>query len=256
MTSNPADTEEGELISSPDPHVNNVINGSAHATDNIVNVSNEGTGRTRGTLAAARADQAVREALTLVDEGGLEALTMRRLADRLGVHLPTIYRSFANKGALVGEMAEAILARALPADPFDGADWTDHVRHLAGSLRAALLAQRDGARIVGGNYTAKRNNLTYVDTLVGCMREAGLARDHSLWAASSVFCYVLGETLEQQGAAGGETEMLEGVLRAGGYPHLTAGPAHRLLDFDARFAFGLELLLTGIGAAERTASPG
>ncbi|NLU70590.1 TetR family transcriptional regulator [Streptomyces sp. HNM0574] len=208
----------------------------------------EEKGRGRSTPAAARADRAVREALALVDEGGLETLTMRRLADRLGVHLPTLYRLFGGKDALVDEMAEAILARALPAAPPDGA-WTDRVRGLAASLRTALLAQRDGARIVGGNYAAKRNNLTYIDTLVGCVRDAGLPRDHGLWAAGSVFCYVLGETLEEQGADGGEAGTLADVVRTGRYPHLAAGPVTPLLDFDARFTFGLELLLAGIGAA-------
>ncbi|MGI5467131.1 TetR/AcrR family transcriptional regulator C-terminal domain-containing protein [Streptomyces sp. CA-132043] len=217
-------------------------------------MSIEGTGRGRSALATARADRAVREALALVDEGGLETLTMRRLADRLGVHLPTLYRLFAGKDALVDEMAEAILARALPAAAFDGdAAWTDRVRDLAASLRAALLDQRDGARIVGGNYAAKRNNLTYIDTLVGCVCDAGLPRDHGLWAAGSVFCFVLGDTLEEQGAAGGEADTLEGVVRAGGYPHLAAGPVGPLLDFDARFAFGLELLLTGIESATQAA---
>ncbi|MCK7621725.1 TetR/AcrR family transcriptional regulator C-terminal domain-containing protein [Streptomyces sp. RS10V-4] len=218
-------------------------------------MSIEGTGRRRTTLATTRADRAVREALALVDEGGLETLTMRRLADRLGVHLPTLYRLFAGKDALVDEMAEAILARALPA-AFDGdAAWPDRVRGLAASLRAALLAQRDGARIVGGNYAAKRNNLTYIDTLVGCVCDAGLPRDHGLWAAGAVFCFVLGETLEEQGAAGGEADTLEGVVRAGGYPHLAAGPVGPLLDFDARFAFGLELLLAGIESATQAAPP-
>ncbi|MGW8378926.1 TetR/AcrR family transcriptional regulator C-terminal domain-containing protein [Streptomyces sp. ODS28] len=216
----------------------------------------EGAERGRTTLATARADRAVREALALVDEGGLETLTMRRLADRLGVHLPTLYRLFAGKDALVDEMAEAILARALPAAAYDGdAGWADRVRGLAASLRAALLAQRDGARIVGGNYAAKRNNLTYIDTLVGCVRDAGLPRDHGLWAAGAVFCYVLGETLEEQGAGGGESDTLADVVRAGGYPHLAEGPVDSMLDFDARFTFGLELLLGGIGSVAGAASP-
>lgn len=210
------------------------------------------TGRDHVALANLSVDRVVGEALALVNECGLESLTMRRLADRLRAHLPTIYRLVDGKDALIDEMAEAILAKALGDAPAGHQDWADHVKSLAAGLRSALLSQRDGARIVGGNYAAKRANLTFIDTLVGSVQAGGLAREHALWAASSLFCYVLGEVLEQQGAAGNETETLEGVLRSGDYPHLASGPVVQLLDFDARFAFGLNLLMAGMrSGAER-----
>lgn len=201
------------------------------------------------TLAKLSVGRVVDEALTLVKEGGLESLTMRRLADRLQAHLPTIYRLVDGKDALIDEMAETILAKALENFDTSDQDWTDDVKSLAGALRSALLAQRDGARIVGGNYAAKRANLTFVDTLVGRIQAGGLAHERALWAAGSLFCYVLGEALEQQGASGGETETLEGVVRAGEYPHLASSPVEHLLDFDARFDFGLNLLISGMRVA-------
>ncbi len=174
---------------------------------------------------------------------------MRRLAERLGSHLPTIYRLVHGKEMLIDEMAEAILTNALSSCPPGQDDgWEQHIRRHAGGLRSALLAQRDGARIVGGNYAAKRANLTYVDSLVGCMHNAGLTGEHALWAASSVFCFVLGEVLEQQGASGHENETLHGVVQTGHYRNLTSSPVQRLLDFDARFDFGLGLLIAGMHA--------
>ncbi len=201
-------------------------------------------------LANLSLDRVVGEALALVNEGGLESLTMRRLADRLRAHLPTIYRLVDGKDALMDEMAETILAKALESSDTDHPEWIDRVKSLAAGLRSALLAQRDGARIVGGNYAAKRANLTFVDTLVGSIQAGGLVREHALWSASSLFCYVLGEVLEQQGAAGGETETLEGVVRAGDYPHLASSPVEQLLDFGARFEFGLGLLISGMRSGE------
>lgn len=197
-------------------------------------------------LADLSAARVVAEALALVNAGGLESLTMRRLADRLRAHLPTIYRLVDGKDALIDEMAETILATALENSDTTDSEWTYRVKSLAAGLRSALLAQRDGARIVGGNYAAKRANLTFVDTLVGSIQAGGLARERALWAASSIFCYVLGEVLEQQGAAGGETETLEGVVQSGDYQHLASSPVERLLDFDARFDFGLNLLISGM----------
>ncbi|MBU9763830.1 TetR family transcriptional regulator [Mycobacterium sp. TNTM28] len=202
-------------------------------------------------LANLSVDRVVTEALALVNEGGLEALTMRRLADRLRAHLPTIYRLVDGKDALIDEMAEAILAKALDNAETADPQWSTRVKSLAAGLRSALLAQRDGARIVGGNYAAKRANLTFVDTLVGGVQAGGLTGERALWAASSLFCYVLGEVLEQQGAAGGETEMLEGVVRAGDYQHLASSPVEQLLDFDARFEFGLALLMSGMHPGDR-----
>ncbi len=196
-----------------------------------------------GDLSVARV---VAEALALVNAGGLESLTMRRLADRLRAHLPTIYRLVDGKDALIDEMAETILAKALENSDSAYSEWTARVKSLAAGLRSALLAQRDGARIVGGNYAAKRANLTFVDTLVGSIQAGGLARERALWAASSLFCYILGEVLEQQGAAGGEAETLDGVVQTGDYPHLASSPVERLLDFDARFDFGLNLLISGM----------
>ncbi|MEW2481452.1 TetR/AcrR family transcriptional regulator C-terminal domain-containing protein [Mycobacterium sp. NPDC049093] len=213
-------------------------------------MSTSSTGRDRVALAKLSVDRVVGEALALVNDGGLESLTMRRLADRLQAHLPTIYRLVDGKDALIDEMAETILAKALENADMADPEWTHRVKSLAAGLRSALLAQRDGARIVGGNYAAKRANLTFVDTLVGSTRAGGLAREYALWAASSLFCYVLGEVLEQQGAAGGETETLEGVVRAGDYPHLASSPVEQLLDFDARFEFGLNLLMSGMRSAE------
>ncbi|WP_409186205.1 TetR/AcrR family transcriptional regulator C-terminal domain-containing protein [Amycolatopsis sp. VS8301801F10] len=202
----------------------------------------------RAGIAATRAERAVAEALDLVDAGGLEALTMRQLADRMGLHLPAIYRLFDGKDALIDEMAEAILAGAVAKLPSEDGDWKDRVRTMAAGLRAALLAHRDGARIVGGNYAAKRSNLTFVDSLLGGLLASGLPRRRAIWATSAVFCYVLGEALEEQGATGGEVEVLKRVLGARKYVHLEAGPVEPMLDFDERFAFGLELLLAGVDA--------
>lgn len=195
---------------------------------------------------ALSASTVVQAALDQVNDAGLQSLTMRRLTERLGTHLPTIYRRFADKDALLDAMAEAILARALASRSVTDPEWANRVTCLATGLRSALLTQRDGARIVGGNYAAKRNNLSFVDNLVGCMQDAGLPAEAALWSASSVFCFVLGETLEQQGADGSEANALATATSTGEYRHLSVSPTTPLFDFDARFNFGLDLLLAGM----------
>lgn len=183
-------------------------------------------------------------ALQIVDVGGLEALTMRRLADAVKLQLPAIYRVFSNKQALLDEMAEAVLAEALTDSRGDG--WEAEVVLLARQLRHALLAQQDGARIVGGSYAAKRHTLAFAERLVGVMRRAGFSGAAALWAASTVFCYVLGEALEQQGQSEGALDKLDFAAARETYPQLFATPVEEIINFDDRFEFGLGLILGGL----------
>lgn len=173
---------------------------------------------------------------------------MRKLADRLDLGLPMIYRLFESKQAILDQLAESILAAAL-ASSAEVADWEQRTLDLAHSLRGALLAQRDGARIVGGSYTAQQHTLAFAEQLVGTMRQAGFRDAMALWATTTVFCYVLGEALEQQGA---DKPALSAVSSAGraaaGLPHLTSTPLEELLSFDRRFEFGIGVVISGLRA--------
>jgi len=90
----------------------------------------------------------VAEAVALLDAEGLENVTLRKLAARLGVQAPTLYWHLPNKAALITAIAEEILT-PLPATPIGDADrWQDWLIGLATGLRRALLAHPDGARII------------------------------------------------------------------------------------------------------------
>ncbi|MFE7115757.1 TetR/AcrR family transcriptional regulator C-terminal domain-containing protein [Streptomyces sp. NPDC057654] len=207
-------------------------------------MSIQGSAEARTRKGPVRADTVVDTALALVNLGGLESLTMRRLCDALGTQPPALYRLFHDKDALLDAMADAVLASAL--GPLPEAGWEDRVAVLAGRLRAALLGQRDGARIVGGSYTTRQPTLTVADSLLGAMEEAGCAGEEAVWAITTVFSYVLGEVLEQQGRIGVDPEDVRAALSAEDYPHLAHSALPSMLDFDARFAFGLRMITTGI----------
>lgn len=93
-------------------------------------------------------ERIVQEALALLDEEGLDGVTLRRLAARLGVQAPTLYWHVHNKADLLARLGDAILAPlgALP-DPAGG-HWRDWLLEAATHLRASLLAHHDGARVV------------------------------------------------------------------------------------------------------------
>src|SRR5690348_3341702 len=100
----------------------------------------------------ARLDRArtLRTALDLLDEAGLDALTMRRLADALQVRAGALYRYYATKQDLLTAMAEHMLTGVAQTAGKADSGWEEHLRALARALRTALLAHRDGARVFAG----------------------------------------------------------------------------------------------------------
>jgi TetR/AcrR family tetracycline transcriptional repressor len=95
----------------------------------------------------------VTEAVALLDAEGLDGVTTRKLAARLGVRSPTLYWHLPNKAALVTAIAEAILGEQFgePSPPGPDEPWQDWLIGLAERLRRALLAHPDGARIVSAS---------------------------------------------------------------------------------------------------------
>jgi TetR/AcrR family transcriptional regulator, tetracycline repressor protein len=94
-------------------------------------------------------DQVVKAAIDLVEEVGLDGLTLRRLAKQLGVQAPALYWHFKNKQELLDQMAEARwraeVPKARPLGP--GERWEDWLSERARAGRAALLGHRDGAKL-------------------------------------------------------------------------------------------------------------
>jgi TetR/AcrR family tetracycline transcriptional repressor len=190
-----------------------------------------------------RAREIVATALHLVDQGGLENLTMRKLAEALGVKLPIIYRLFTNKQELVNNMADTLLGKAVYPDAAAG--WEEQTIAMARALRLAILGQRDGARIVGGSYSALSNTFSFADRLIEVMRQAGLTGAAAMWSTTTVFCYVLGETLEQQGADDISVDHLDPAL-ATRYPQLFSTPIESFVEFDDRFDYGMSIIVAGL----------
>ncbi len=97
----------------------------------------------------------IRAALDLLNEVGVDGLTTRKLAERLGVQQPALYWHFRNKRALLDALAEAMLAENhTHSVPRADDDWRSFLIGNARSFRQALLAYRDGARIHAGRVAA------------------------------------------------------------------------------------------------------
>lgn len=210
---------------------------------------------TRGRPARLDRARTVETALDLLDKAGLDALTMRRLADAMGVQAGALYRYFATKQDLLTAMAERMLSDvSAPRGPVGG-DWSERLADLAGAMRTALLAHRDGARVFAGTHSTGAHTLHFADTAIGVLREAGFDDADAARALMAVANFTVGHTLEEQAALEPDAEApadpgrLRDAVAAGSYPHLTATlPVLTSTDFTAHFEFGLRLLIEGLHA--------
>lgn len=218
----------------------------------------------------ARIDQArtVATALELLDESGLDALTMRRLATALDVQAGALYRYFATKQDLLTAMAERMLAgvAAVPASA-PGGDWGEQLTGLAGALRGALLSYRDGARVFAGTYATGASVLGFADTVVGVLRGAGFGDEEAARALLAVANFTVGHTLEEQAARqpadgpgaperSADPERLRRAVAEGEFEQLAAVlPTLTESDFTTHFAFGLHLLVEGLRAVRAAGGP-
>ncbi len=195
-------------------------------------------------------DFVVRAALEVLDESGLDSLSIRAIAERLGVRGPALYWHFRNKQALLDEMAEAMLAeRASELEPPTGGEsWWDWLAQTATWLRRALLSHRDGARVFAGTtLPSERTFLRMLDMVVAVLHEAGFAWGDALRAAMSIYVYVEGWTIEEQSMPPPEAfAPPEEFPDAAELPALGAAFAEFELDADRGFEHGLRLILAGL----------
>ena len=192
-------------------------------------------------------------ALDIVNQNGLEGLTMRTLSNTMGVQAPVLYRLIADKRQLLDEMAEVMVSRVTIEDLGHGEPYEDIAESIR-RLRRVLLAQRDGARIIGGSFSAKHNTLRTAEVMLGLMARVGLSTGRALQVMMTVFSFVLGEVLEEQGLPSYREWPDELVLSSARdvlddpfFTRLTYDLiAESLFQFEERFEAGLALLLAGI----------
>lgn len=217
---------------------------------------------TRGRPARLDRDRTVDTALDLLDEVGLDALTMRRLADAMDVQAGALYRYFATKDDLLTAMAERMLAglAATDIDTDTDGDWSERLATLARAMRTALLARRDGARVYAGTHATGPHTLGFAEAVVDVLRTAGFGEEDAARSLMALAHFTIGHTLEEQAALrpsgdGGasDPERLRLAAEPERYPQLAAVlPTLTSGDFAAHFDFGLSLLLRGLRALEHS----
>jgi TetR/AcrR family tetracycline transcriptional repressor len=201
--------------------------------------------------------QIVQAALALLDEGGFDGLTMRSLAQKLGIKAASLYWHVRNKQELLSLLADEICApmrepdRALP--------WRRQLEELGHEYRRVLRAHRDGARVLarsGGPGGPHRLRLTEI--ALRTLRDAGFGPKDAAYAGLLLNDYVTMFVLEEtenappeaadgaEAAAAGAQNWLA-ALPATEYPSVVALADHLIApDAEERFQFGIEILRHGL----------
>lgn len=184
----------------------------------------------------------VDKATQLLDDYGIADLTMRRLARELGVTPGALYWHFADKQALLGAVADRILEPVATVATHDA--WADSVHAICAGLRDALLSATDGAELVSASFAAGKSErmAEILERLTAAATLAGIAAPRADLAARSVLYYVLGFTADEQSR-----------LQWDAAGALAEGQSVMATNPNARFTFGLGLLIDGI-AAQRDGS--
>ncbi|WP_433726814.1 TetR/AcrR family transcriptional regulator C-terminal domain-containing protein [Nocardia sp. CA-129566] len=203
-------------------------------------------------------------ALGLLDEVGLDGLTMRKVAAALDVQAPALYWHVKNKRELLDAMAQRVFVSAVDGveAPRRGEDWQDWVAALAGRLRRSMLRYRDGAKVLAGTYVSDEAMWRTAELTLRTLEDAGFSALDAERVFPILLHYTVGFVIEEQSHSGAEyadgnpydLAQLAHAVDADRYPRAARMVADFFeADTDAEFDHGLRVILAGI-LATRTVS--
>jgi len=211
-------------------------------------------------------ERVLRAAVAVADEGGVDALSMRRIAQELGVVPMALYKHVANKDELLDGMVDVVVGEIDP--PASGTDWKTAVRQRVLSARGALLRHPWASQVIESRTSATSAVLGYMDSMVGIFRAGGFSIDLTHHAMHAMGSRLLGFTQELfDDTADLSPEAAAAMLRefAGRYPSITeivtsithddASVVGQGCDDQFEFEFALDLMLDGLERLRNGAHP-
>src|SRR5262249_38774255 len=120
-------------------------------------------------------DRVLRTAVALADDAGIEPLSMRKLAQELGVVPMALYKHVANKDELLAGMIDIVVGEVEP--PAHATDWKSAIRQRILSARQALLRHPWASRVIESRTTPTPVVLDYLDSMIGIFRAGGFSID-------------------------------------------------------------------------------
>ncbi len=196
-------------------------------------------------------------AVALADAQGVEGLSMRKLAQELGVVPMALYKHVANKDELLDGMVDLVVGEIDP--PAGGTDWKTAMRRRVLSARGALLRHPWASRVMESRSSPTPAVLAYMDSMIGMFRAGGFTIDlthHAMHAMGSRLLGFSQELFDETADVGPgmDAETLREL--AGRFPHVTelvvaithdqASVVGQGCDDQFEFEFALDLMLDGL----------
>jgi AcrR family transcriptional regulator len=196
-------------------------------------------------------DRVLRAAIGLVDQSGIESLTMRRLGQELRVEAMSLYNHVANKDVILDGIVDLVLSDI--DVPPTGTDWKTAMRQRAISAHEVLLAHPWAAMLIMSRFNIGPGMTRYLDATLGRLREGGFSIEGALDAWHTLDSHIYGFTLQElnlpfevEEAQQVSADVL-GQLPADEYPHVVEVITEIMKSGrDENFEFGLDLILDGL----------
>lgn len=202
-------------------------------------------------------DRIINAAVALADEEGMEALSMRRLGQSLGVEAMSLYNHVAGKEALVDGMVDRVFTEIRV--PSEGAPWVAEMRRYAFSKREALERHPWATGLLESRTSPGPENMRHHEALVGCLLNAGLTATEAVRVYVAIGSYVSGFAVLNVNApwenAAEQQEAMEAVVQSmpvNDYPNSTEVVLELMrtgYEHADEFEWGLDVLLDGLRAA-------
>jgi TetR/AcrR family transcriptional regulator, tetracycline repressor protein len=192
-------------------------------------------------------DRILRAALTIVDREGLDAISMRRVGEELGVEAMSLYNHVANKAAMLDGIFELVLAELPPGKR--AASWTTTLRTRARALHTVLRAHPNALPLFSLRPAVTPASIAHVEGGLDELRRAGFSADDALSALQVLVAFVVGHTVSTHSprTSGDQSHPAYERLSESAFPRVRE--AARLLgdhDVEKEFELGLEAMLAGL----------
>lgn len=210
-------------------------------------------------------EDVLRAAVDFADHDGITGLSMRKLAERLGVEAMSLYHHVANKAAILDGMVDVVFSEMeLPAVD---SGWREAMEDRAASARRVLLQHPWALGLMESRRNPGAATLRHHDAVIGCLRRAGFTIGGAAHAFSLIDSYVYGFLLQELNLPfSGEPDLSEmGESMLGGmpvdeFPYLTEMITQHAMRpgyaFADEFGIGLVIVLDGVeGILRATPDP-
>jgi AcrR family transcriptional regulator len=211
--------------------------------------------RQRGQRADLTRERILRAAVELADEDGLDAVSMRRIAQRLGVAAMSLYNHVAAKDEILDGMVDVLIAD-IELPPGD-APWRAAIRDRALAARRVVARHPWAARLLAARSTMSLGVLGYMDGIVRAFQDGGfppqLIHDSTHLISSRMLGFTQ-DIFDPNTLRPAAVALWAEALASGAYPRISASLVGVTHDDEREFVFGLDLILDGLERARDAAT--